>query len=98
MTARNFLIRGLLAGVLAGFVAFLVAHQVGEPHVDRAIAIEEAGSTTRRTRTPRSRPGTATRTKAPSSRATTRAPGGWRPAPSRSAPRSAAWSRSSRPD
>ena len=46
MTARNFLIRGLLAGVLAGFVAFLVAHQVGEPHVDRAIAIEEAGSTT----------------------------------------------------
>ena len=44
MTARNFLIRGLLAGVLAGFVAFLVAHQVGEPHVDRAIAIEEAGA------------------------------------------------------
>jgi predicted cobalt transporter CbtA len=44
MTARNFLIRGLIAGFVAGFVAFLVAHQVGEPHVDRAIAIEEADS------------------------------------------------------
>jgi predicted cobalt transporter CbtA len=44
MTARHFLIRGLLAGFLAGFVAFLVAHQVGEPNVDRAIQIEKANS------------------------------------------------------
>jgi predicted cobalt transporter CbtA len=42
MTARSFLVRGLLAGLLAGFAAFLVAHQVGEAHVERAIAIEEA--------------------------------------------------------
>jgi len=42
--ARAFLVRGLLAGLLAGFAAFLVAHQVGEPHVERAIALEEAGA------------------------------------------------------
>ncbi len=41
MTARTFLIQGLLAGLLAGFAAFLVAHQVGEPPVDAAIAVEE---------------------------------------------------------
>lgn len=44
MTARAFLVRGLLIGLLAGFVTFLVAHQVGEPHVETAIALEEAGS------------------------------------------------------
>lgn len=44
MTARNILIRGLVAGFIAGILAFLVAHQVGEPHVEKAIAIEEAGS------------------------------------------------------
>jgi len=43
LTARAFLVRGLLAGLLAGFAAFLVAHQVGEPPVERAIAIEQAG-------------------------------------------------------
>jgi hypothetical protein len=43
LSARAFLVRGLLAGLLAGFAAFLVAHQAGEPPVDRAIAIEEAG-------------------------------------------------------
>ena len=43
LSARAFLVRGLLAGLLAGFAAFLVAHQVGEPHVERAIALEEAG-------------------------------------------------------
>ena len=43
LSARAFLVRGLLAGLLAGFAAFLVAHQVGEPSVERAIAIEEAG-------------------------------------------------------
>jgi len=42
MTARNFLISGLVAGFLAGAMAFLVAHQIGEPNVDAAIAIEES--------------------------------------------------------
>jgi hypothetical protein len=42
--ARAFLVRGLVAGLLAGFAAFLVAHQVGEPHVERAIALEEAAA------------------------------------------------------
>jgi hypothetical protein len=44
MTARQFLISGLIAGFLAGVVAFLVAHQVGEPNVNAAIAIEEANA------------------------------------------------------
>ncbi|MFT3872996.1 MAG: CbtA family protein [Nocardioides sp.] len=44
MTARNLLIRGLLAGLIAGFATFLVAHQIGEPHVETAIGIEEAHS------------------------------------------------------
>lgn len=44
MTARAFLIRGLLAGLLAGFATFFVAHHVGEPHVERAIALEEAAT------------------------------------------------------
>jgi predicted cobalt transporter CbtA len=44
-SARDFLIRGLLAGLFAGLVAFGVAYAVGEPSVDAAIAIEEsAGS------------------------------------------------------
>lgn len=42
MTVRNILIRGLIAGLFAGFFTFLVAHQVGEPHVNAAIAVEEA--------------------------------------------------------
>ncbi|KRF13891.1 hypothetical protein ASG90_13805 [Nocardioides sp. Soil797] len=44
MTARNILLRGLIAGFVAGIFAFLVAHQVGEPHVEKAIALEEAGA------------------------------------------------------
>lgn len=44
MTARTFLVHGLLAGLLAGFAAFLVAHQVGEPHVEAAIALEESAA------------------------------------------------------
>lgn len=44
MTARAFLVRGMLIGLLAGFATFLVAHQVGEPHVETAIALEEAAS------------------------------------------------------
>jgi hypothetical protein len=42
VTARNFLVRGLLVGLLSGLAAFLVAHEVGEPHVERAVALEEA--------------------------------------------------------
>ena len=65
-----FLVRGLLAGLLAGFAAFLVAYQVGEPHVERAIALEEAGAadaTRRRTTHAAEADGTTpTRTTAPS--------------------------------
>jgi hypothetical protein len=46
MNARAFLIRGLLAGLLAGLTTFAVAYIVGEPQVDQAIAIEEAGPAT----------------------------------------------------
>jgi predicted cobalt transporter CbtA len=42
MTARAFLVRGLLAGLLAGFATFLVAHQLGEPHLEAALALEAA--------------------------------------------------------
>jgi predicted cobalt transporter CbtA len=42
MTARAFLIRGLLAGLFAGFAAFAVAYTVGEPHVQAAIDVEES--------------------------------------------------------
>jgi predicted cobalt transporter CbtA len=44
MTPRNFLVRGLLAGFLAGIFAFAVSYTVGEPQVDAAIAVEEAGA------------------------------------------------------
>lgn len=44
MTARAFLVRGLLAGLLAGFAVFFVAYTVGEPQVQAAINVEEAGS------------------------------------------------------
>lgn len=44
MTARNILIRGLLAGLIAGLFTFIVAHQIGEPQIDTAIALEEAGA------------------------------------------------------
>jgi putative cobalt transporter subunit CbtA len=44
MSARDFLIRGLLAGLLAGLAAFAVAFAVGEPSVRAAIAIEQAGA------------------------------------------------------
>lgn len=42
MSARTFLVNGLLAGLLAGFATFLVAHTIGEPPVDAAIAYEQA--------------------------------------------------------
>ncbi|RNL75362.1 CbtA family protein [Nocardioides marmorisolisilvae] len=44
MTARTFLINGLIAGLFAGFAAFLVAHTIGEPPVNAAIAVEESSS------------------------------------------------------
>lgn len=43
ISARDFLVRGLLAGLVAGIVAFGVAFVVGEPAVNAAIAIEESG-------------------------------------------------------
>jgi predicted cobalt transporter CbtA len=38
------LLRGLLAGLIAGLLAGVFAYTVGEPKVDAAIAIEEAGT------------------------------------------------------
>jgi predicted cobalt transporter CbtA len=43
ISARSFLVRGLLAGLVAGLVAFGVAYVVGEPAINAAIAIEESG-------------------------------------------------------
>jgi hypothetical protein len=42
MSPRTFLVHGLLAGLLAGLAAFFGAHQIGEPPVNAAIAVEEA--------------------------------------------------------
>ncbi|MPY79291.1 MAG: hypothetical protein GEV04_12530 [Actinophytocola sp.] len=39
---RTLLVRGLIAGLLAGLAAAVFAFFVGEPHVDAAIAFEEA--------------------------------------------------------
>ncbi|WP_040794166.1 CbtA family protein [Nocardia higoensis] len=39
---KTLLLRGLLAGLIAGLLAATVGHFVGEPHVDAAIALEEA--------------------------------------------------------
>ncbi|GAA1914671.1 CbtA family protein [Nocardioides hwasunensis] len=44
MTIRNFLVTGLLAGLFAGVLTFAVANVFGEPSIDTAIGIEEAGS------------------------------------------------------
>jgi hypothetical protein len=44
MTARALLTRGLVAGLVAGIVTFFVAYAVAEPHVDTAIALEDAGA------------------------------------------------------
>ena len=43
LSARSFLVRGLLAGLIAGIVAFGVAFVLGESSVDAAIALEQAG-------------------------------------------------------
>ena len=42
-TARDLLVRGLLAGLLAGIATFFVAYGVGEPSVGAAIAVEDSG-------------------------------------------------------
>ena len=47
MTARAFLVRGLVAGLLAGIAAFVVAYGVGEPYVQRAIDLEESSAAPR---------------------------------------------------
>jgi predicted cobalt transporter CbtA len=60
LNARTFLVRGLLAGLIAGFVTFGVAYVVGEPSVNAAIAIEEAGGATGHTHDHADEPGTAT--------------------------------------
>lgn len=44
MTARALLVRGLAAGLLAGLATFLVAHQLGEPPVEAAVALEQASN------------------------------------------------------
>jgi hypothetical protein len=44
LTPAAFLVRGLVAGLFAGIVAFGVAFAFGEPHVDDAIALEEAAA------------------------------------------------------
>ena len=48
MSARDFLVRGLLAGLIAAFAAFGVAYVVGEPPVRAAIARLVRLSRTRR--------------------------------------------------
>lgn len=40
----NLLTRGLIAGLIAGLLAGLFAFAFGEPHIDRAIALEEAAA------------------------------------------------------
>lgn len=42
MTARAFLIRGLLAGLFAGIATFCVGYTVAEPHIQAAINVEKS--------------------------------------------------------
>ncbi|MGK5733494.1 CbtA family protein [Streptomyces sp. URMC 124] len=44
ISVRALLVRGMLAGLAAGVLALAVAYFLGEPHVDAAIAFEEAHS------------------------------------------------------
>ena len=44
MTARQFLVYGLIAGFVAGLLAFAVAHTIGEPSVNAAISVEEGAA------------------------------------------------------
>ncbi|MFC0624842.1 CbtA family protein [Kribbella deserti] len=43
-TFCSLLVRGLIAGLFAGLLAGTFAYVMGEPHIDAAIAIEEAGT------------------------------------------------------
>ncbi|TDD29436.1 hypothetical protein E1218_04350 [Kribbella turkmenica] len=43
-TFGSLLVRGLIVGLLAGLLAGAFAYTMGEPHIDAAIAIEEAGA------------------------------------------------------
>ncbi|OEU88235.1 hypothetical protein DB35_17830 [Streptomyces abyssalis] len=43
-TVRTLLVRGMLAGLVAGLFALVAAYFLGEPHIDAAIAYEEAHS------------------------------------------------------
>jgi len=43
-TYLRLLLRGLIAGVLAGLLAGTVAFVIGEPHIESAIALEEAAA------------------------------------------------------
>lgn len=43
MTMRDLLVRGMTAGLIAAALALAFAFAVGEPAIERAIAIEEAG-------------------------------------------------------
>ncbi|MGE3857069.1 MAG: CbtA family protein [Dehalococcoidia bacterium] len=45
MTMRSLLVRGMAAGLVAGILATAFAFTVGEPAIERAIAIEEQGGT-----------------------------------------------------
>ena len=58
-SARDFLVRGLLAGLFGGLVAFGVAYVVGEPSINAAIAIEESGHGAGEEMVPRSLQATA---------------------------------------
>jgi predicted cobalt transporter CbtA len=42
-TFGSLLVRGLIVGLFAGLLAGAFAYSMGEPHIDAAIAIEEAG-------------------------------------------------------
>lgn len=43
-TVRTLLVRGMLAGLVAGLFTLVTAYFLGEPHIDAAIAYEEAHS------------------------------------------------------
>jgi predicted cobalt transporter CbtA len=43
-TFGSLLVRGLIVGLFAGLLAGAFAYSMGEPHIDAAIAIEEAGA------------------------------------------------------
>jgi predicted cobalt transporter CbtA len=51
LSARHFLVRGLLAGLIAGLAAFGVAFVAGEPTLDAAIAIEHSTGSNHETQT-----------------------------------------------